>query len=296
MIVKRNELENVPAESILLQFYNNSYNKSSKNAEIHIEIEKVRIYNRNRLNFKGGIIMASITSLGSDNISTLLGSLSSSSQSSSSIYDSISTYRSIVNGSYGKLLTAYYNKTGSSEKTDTTTKNSTTTKIEDQSKVLSSVKEKSDKLATTAAELATTGSKSLFQGDDTSKAVEKVQDFVTDYNNTITAAKSSTDSRTNSRTSAMVENTKDYASKLSNVGITIKDDNTLSVDTDKLKKASMNDLKDVFNGSGSFASTTTQRAARVGAQAALSSSTSSSYTSSATYNTTNLQNVYNGLA
>jgi hypothetical protein len=240
--------------------------------------------------------MASITSLGSDNISTLLGSLSSSSSQTSSIYDSIGTYRSIVNGSYGKLLTTYYKKVVNSDQTDTTTKSSTTTKVEDQAKVLSSVKEKSDKLATTASELATTGSKSLFQGDDTGKAVEKIQDFVTDYNNTITAAKASTDSRTNSRTSAMVSNTKEYESKLSDIGITLKDDNTLSVDADKLKKASMDDLKAVFNGTGSFAATTTQRAARVGAQAVLSSSTSSSYTSSATYDTTNLQNVYNGLA
>lgn len=243
--------------------------------------------------------MAGITSLGSENVSMLLGSLSRSSSYStgSSIYDNLGTYQSIANGSYGKLLTSYYNKVGKPDwLTQTDKKEDKKVKTEDQAKVLSSVKEKSDKLTTAAAELATTGSKSLFQDKEgkTEKAVEKIQEFVTGYNDTITAAKQSTDSRTNSRVSAMVNNTESYESKLSNIGISIKEDHTLSVDTDKLKKASMEDLKQVFNGTGSFAATTAQRAARVGAQASLSSSTSSTYTSSAVYNTTNVQSVYNG--
>lgn len=244
--------------------------------------------------------MAGITSLGSENVSMLLGSLSSSSASSystSSIYENLGTYKSIANGSYGKLLNAYYDKVGKPEwLTQTDKKENTAAKTEDQAKVLASVKEKSDKLVTAAAELATTGSKSLFADGDgkTDKAVEKIQEFVTGYNDTITAAKQSSDSRTNSRVSAMTSNTQTYENKLSNIGITVKEDYTLSVDTDKLKSASMEDLKEVFNGTGSFAATTAQRASRVGAQAALSSSTSSTYTASAAYNTTNVQSVYNG--
>lgn len=239
--------------------------------------------------------MNSITSLGYDNMSTLFGSLSSSSQSTNSIYDSIGTYKSINNGSYGKLLNAYYKKVGKPEKTDSTSKTSTKkTQVEDQKKLLSSIKTKADELTSSAAELATTGSKSLFKdkGGDTKEAVGKIEDFVEDYNNTITAAKKSTDTRTNSRVSAMVDNTENYKSKLSTIGITVKEDNTLSIDKDKLGKASMEDLKNVFNGVGSFAATTAQRAARVGAQASLASTTSSSYTSSGKYNTTNMQNYY----
>lgn len=241
--------------------------------------------------------MASITSLGSDNISMLLGSLSSSSNSAGSIYDNLGTYKSIANGSYGKLLTSYYDKVGKPERTDNTEKKtSASNATEKQATVLSSVKSKADSLTKTAAELATTGSKSLFKEKDgnTEEAVKKVQEFVTDYNNTITAAKKSSDSRTNSRVNAMVNNTETYENKLSNVGITIEEDNKLSIDTDKLKNASMKELQEVFNGTGSFAATTAQRAARVGAQAAISSSTSSTYTAGGTYNTTNIQSVFNG--
>lgn len=91
----------------------------------------------------------------------------------------------------------------------------------------------------------------------------------------------------------MVSNTENYKNKLSDIGITLKEDNTLSINKDKLEKASMEDLKSVFNGTGSFAATTAQRAARVEAQASLSSTTSSSYTASGKYNTTNVQSYYN---
>ena len=127
--------------------------------------------------------MSSITSLGADNISTLLGSLSSST-GTSSIYNSIGTYKSIVNGSYGKLLNAYYDEVGTPKKLDTTDKSSVKKPtVENQAKVLSSVKTKTDELTSSAAELATTGSKSLFKDSDgnTEKAVEKIQEFVTDY-------------------------------------------------------------------------------------------------------------------
>lgn len=241
--------------------------------------------------------MASITSLGSDNISMLLGSLSSSSSSTGSIYDNLGTYKSIANGSYGKLLNSYYDKVGKPEWIDSTEKKDSTSKktIKEQAAALSSIKTKADSLTSSAAELGTTGSKSLFKNKDgnTEEAVKKIQEFVTDYNDTITAAKKSSDSRTNSRVSAMINNTETYESRLSNVGITIKEDNTLSVDTDKLKKASMEELQKVFNGTGSFAATTAQRAARVGAQAAISS-TSSTYTAGGTYNMTNVQSVFSG--
>lgn len=234
------------------------------------------------------------SSLGYDNMSMLFGSLSSS-QGMGNIYDTIGTYKSIKNGSYGKLLNAYYDKVGKPEKVDSTSKTSKKTQVEDQKKVLSSVKSNSNKLTTSAAELATTGSKSLFKDKDgdTKEAVSKIEDFVKDYNNTITAAKKSTDTRTNSRVSAMVDNTENYKNKLSNIGIELKEDNTLSIDKDKLGKASMDDLKSVFNGVGSFAATTAQRAARVEAQASIASTTNSSYTASGKYNTTNVQNYYN---
>lgn len=239
--------------------------------------------------------MNSMTSLGYDNMSMLFGSLSSSSQSTGSIYDSIGTYKSIKNGSYGKLLNAYYDKVGKPERTESKGKtNVKKTEVEDQKKLMSSIKIKANELTSSAAELATTGSKSLFKDKDgdTKEAVSKIEDFVEDYNNTITAAKKSTDNRTNSRVSAMVENTENYKSKLSTIGISLKEDNTLSIDKDKLGKASMDDLKSVFNGVGSFAATTAQRAARVQAQASLASTTSSSYTASGRYNTTNVQNYY----
>ncbi len=231
--------------------------------------------------------MNSMTSLGYDNMSMLFGSLSSSSQSTGSIYDSIGTYKSIKNGSYGKLLNAYYDKVGKPERTESKGKtNVKKTEVEDQKKLMSSIKTKANELTSSAAELATTGSKSLFKDKDgdTKEAVSKIEDFVEDYNNTITAAKKSTDNRTNSRVSAMVDNTENYKSKLSTIGISLKED--------KLGKASMDDLKSVFNGVGSFAATTAQRAARVQAQASLASTTSSSYTASGRYNTTNVQNYY----
>lgn len=241
--------------------------------------------------------MASMFSLGASNVSMLLGSTSSS-YGMNSIYDSIGTYNSIRSGSYGKLLRTYYKEVQPYKETDKTSSNKKNSdKVESQAKVLAKVKTKTDQLASTATELATTGSKSLFKADDksTDKAVEKAQEFVKDYNETIKALKSSTDTSTNKRAASMVENTENYERQLSRVGITIKDDNTLSVDSDQLKSASYDDLKRVFNGSGSFASTTAQKASMVGGQAAIAATRPSTYTSHAAYSSTNLDNLFDGM-
>ncbi len=61
------------------------------------------------------------------------------------------------------------------------------------------------------------------------------------------------------QTNNLIKYTSANESKLKEVGITINDDNTLSLDKDILKGSNIDDLTSLFKGSGSYASTISSR-------------------------------------
>lgn len=218
-------------------------------------------------------------------------SSSSSSNGLSSIYNSLGDYNSINSGSYKKLLTAYYKNTDddSTTKTTTTTKKTTSATV---NQTMTAVKKKTDALQDAAATLLETGKDSVFASEDKTEMVSAVKDFVTAYNNTLTeTADASGDVATNA--TYMINSTKAYEKSLAEIGITIGDDNKLSVDEEKLTNADTTKVKSLMNSSSSFVGQTVKKAIKIGAAAQNAANGVGTYSSTGSYNYLNMSDYFN---
>lgn len=218
----------------------------------------------------------------------------------------LSDYASIRNGSYKKLLKAYYakqdntNSSSSSNKTDKT--DSTDTK--DKTKV-STAKSAATKLSSTAKSLYTdsslfqkkdiettdeNGKKTTTKDYDRDAIYKKVNEFVDSYNSMVKSADNASNASVTSATRNMTNQTAVYKKMLSKVGVTINSDNTLSIDKNAFQKADMSDVKTLFSGTNSFAHQTSTKASSIANYASGYLSSSSLYTNRAT---TYMDNTYN---
>lgn len=205
----------------------------------------------------------------------------------SGLYSALTDYSSIKTGGYGKLLKAYYanQSASSSESSSTTTEKDTLSTTTD--KKLTLVKSSADDLKESAAKLTETGEKSLFteaQTAVTDDMYKAVTSFVSDYNDVMKTASSSSSSNVSRNASNLAQLSNVLTKSLSEVGITINTDNTLSVNETKFKEADVNKVATLFNGSNSYADMVSQRADFIG-NAAVKASTSSGalYGSDGTY-------------
>ncbi len=231
--------------------------------------------------------MSTINGYDSNSISTLFSSLSTSSSSSSSSTDGIlginlADYASIKNGSYSKLLNAYY--AVDDEETKTNSKNDT----DDTDQTLKSIKSSTEDLKESAQALY--GSKSLFTADangeyDMEAIYEKVSAFIEDYNSTVESVGSAETESIAKAGANMVNATNEYADMLGKLGITIsKSDYTLSIDKEAFLSSSISDVKSMFSGVGSFAYQVGAKASRINSTVADKVSASGYYSSSAGVN------------
>ena len=206
--------------------------------------------------------MSSFGISGTSDYSSLFSSLSTSStNSTNSSSNLLADYASIKNGSYAKLAKSYYgkssnSKTAANEKAEA----EKATKLE-----LSSTKNASSKLASAASAL---DDKSLFEnkittkdkdGNETTdydreKISKLVNNFVDSYNALVKNGGDSTNNSVLRSSLTMVNTTKVNENLLNKAGITIGEDNTLSIDEDALKKADISTLKTLFSGHSSYAS------------------------------------------
>lgn len=183
---------------------------------------------------------------------------------------SLSDYALIKNGSYGKLMKAYY-----SQGDDSSGRNSAVNKVinggsADKATTITALKGSSDKLAGAAEDLTTTGKDSLFvekdittkdengvettaKGYDKDAIYKKVSEFVDAYNSVLSAAGKSDNVRVLNTGANMTTMTAANESMLSKVGITIGEDNKLSIDEKAFKEADMGSVKTMFNGVTSYA-------------------------------------------
>ncbi len=183
---------------------------------------------------------------------------------------SLSDYALIKSGSYGKLMKAYY-----SQSDESSSKNSAVSKLvsgssTDQATTITALKSSSEKLSKAAQELTATGKDSLFvekdittkdengvesttKGYDKDTIYKKVSEFVDSYNSVLSAAGKSDNSKVLSTGANMTTMTAANEDMLAKVGITIGDDNKLSIDEKAFKEADMSSVKTMFNGVTSFA-------------------------------------------
>lgn len=214
--------------------------------------------------------------------SNLFTSFRTSNTSSSS--NLLGEYMSIQNGSYKKLLNAYYakvDKKGSSSDSSDSTKYGNSKLSKTERVEYTTAKSDADALKASADELRAGGKNSLFQKvtktvkDDKTGEEKKVTDydrdaiakavkgFVEDYNKVVDSASEPDSLVMLRRTMQMTSLTKANSSQLSRVGIKIGSNNQLSVDEEKLKKADINTLKTLFQGSSSYVAQVSKKAADI---------------------------------
>ena len=199
---------------------------------------------------------------------------------------SLSDYASIKNGSYGKLLKAYYAQ-------------------EDAQKVYSNqdsvqkstmIKSGADALKKSADALMddslwekkkltkkdeTTGEESEIEDYDWDKITKAVKAFISDYNDVIEQAGESNSKEVLRNAVWMTGTTEANENVLSKIGITVGKGNKMELDEEKLKSSDIGTLKTLFTGHNSFASKVSTKASSISNAAAWSSGT---YKSNGTYN------------
>ncbi|MCR4589942.1 MAG: flagellar filament capping protein FliD [Lachnospiraceae bacterium] len=230
--------------------------------------------------------MSNTISSGSD-MSYLFGGTSST--KGATLYDSLSDYASLKNGSAAKLYKAYYAKEDPNSKE---VKNSiSTTEKNGYNTVKSSAEDLSaavDKLSSSSlyakGKYEKTGSdgKKTESEYDYDKIYSAVKDFADSYNALIKNGSSENLASLNEVTVRMLKNTKTNSALLSSVGISVGNDGTLSIDRDKFNRAEISSVKSLFSGSGSFADSTASRASVMKNSAANKLSTSKVYNAEGT--------------
>lgn len=220
--------------------------------------------------------------------SNLFSSLFSTSSSgkSTGTNNYLADYASIKNGSYGKLMKAYYAKTSSSEKSSSSDAISSitgTTTSKDSADTLAKIQSSTDSLKDAADKLLVKGSKSVFESEDEDALYKAVSSFVDNYNSVLTNAGNSNSTSILQKTLTMVNATKANENLLSKVGITIGEDNSLSIDKEAFQSANKSSVKTLFNQTGSYGYSVSASASFINFKADTEAAKANTYSSMGNY-------------
>lgn len=199
------------------------------------------------------------------------------SNNSTNLYSLFSERASIKNGTYKRLLKSYFGTVGGDSDGKSATRKSRGSDIIDKL-----LKEKMyptvSKETTEANSNLTSGLNSLqssvsaLQKDSTyedtengataaDKVVSAVKSYVTSYNDTVTASKSSTLTNKTAYVANMMSTTSKYSKELAEIGVSLKQDGTLQLDETKLKSADISKVQKLFSSENiqSYGSTIASR-------------------------------------
>lgn len=249
-----------------------------------------------------------------NDVSYLFSSLGSNAANVASS-DFLGQYASIKNGSYAKLMKAYYGQNSSSAvkslAKDTVKRGNTLTS--EETRAVTKIQSSTDALKESADVLLSKGSNSVFNLKDITEkdanGVETtrkdydidaiynaVNQFAKDYNSVLDAVDGvdikSVQNRTDSLLGATVQNLK----LLNKIGITVDKNGKMSVDKEAFSKSNMSTVKSLFQGSGSYGYQVSAQASMMNFAADREASKANTYTVKGrygnTYNTGNLYNSY----
>lgn len=243
--------------------------------------------------------MRGISMYDSSSVSTLFSSLGSSKSTGSGLFGiNLSEYASIRSGSYGKLMRSYFSmdSTKGTSKSDDSTKNTiedlatTTSTSKDSTKTLAAIESDAKELTDSAKALYTRSNNKVFTKDsggsyDKDKIYKAVKRFADDYNSMLDTAGKSSTNRISRSVSSMKNETSYNEKPLKEIGITV-DEKTgkLSVDETTFKSADTEKIKNLFNGTGSYAYSVATKAAMTESYAKSEAAKSNTYTKNGTYN------------
>lgn len=216
---------------------------------------------------------------------TLFGGTSDTSSTGNFLGD----YTSIKNGSYGKLLKAYYAKQDAEKKSG---KGDSSQKLKLMKSSADSLKKSADALNNPSLwekkkikkKDEATGEEKEVEDYDWNAITKAVKSFIKDYNDVVGKAGDSNTKDVLRNAAWMTNMTNKSSGLLEKVGITIGSGNKLELDEDALKKADISYLKTVFTGYNSFASKISQKAAGISSEA--NRATAATYTSSGAHSNT----------
>lgn len=217
--------------------------------------------------------------------SYLFSGLNTSKNGSAGNLNFLSDYAAIKNGSYGKLMKAYYAETGSGDAVKKLARSSNSVS-KDDTETLTKVKSATDDLKESADKLLTKGSKSVWAEDDMEKVYSAVNDLVKDYNSVLDTMDKTNSTSILSRAKSMVNNTKVNEKLLSKVGVSINGDNSLSIDKKAFLEADKETVKNLFNGNGSFAYRLSASASMMNYAAEKEADKAATYTGTGAYGNT----------
>ena len=199
--------------------------------------------------------------------SALLGGTANSSGSL------LSDYASLKNGSYGKLMKAYYEQQNAEK---ASLSGDTPQKLTLMRSGADALKKSADALNDASLwekkkfkEIdEETGEEIEVEDYDWDNITKKVKSFIDNYNSLVDKMGSS-DTKNLLRNAAWMTNITDKAKNLlSKAGITIGRGNKLELDEDALKEADITTLKSLFTGYGSFTDKIAQKAENISKEAA----------------------------
>lgn len=214
-----------------------------------------------------------------------------------SMQNFLTDYAAIKNGSYYKLMKAYY---GGNEKISPLVNNdekSTKATEREESKKLTRIQSSSDELKEIADTLMSNGSKSVFnlvektdeegnkyKGYDTDAIFKQVSKFVESYNGLIDSADDTTSESIEKAVKNLMTTTMSNHKFLSKIGITLGKDSRLSISEDAFKKADMGEVKSLFQGTNSYAYQVSARASMVDYAATREAAKANTYNRNGSYN------------
>ncbi|MCR5416388.1 MAG: hypothetical protein K6E79_06310 [Pseudobutyrivibrio sp.] len=205
-----------------------------------------------------------INSFGYNSISSLFGGTSSSSNSLG-LAGSLTDLSLIKSGAYGKLTRAYYDKIDSGDSTSSTDKSSKANTA--ATSALSEIKNDSAALSKATDELLAKDKNSIWNKVETTdengntttdydkdKIYKALSSFVDAYNDLVDSGQEADSTNVLTQVAGMVTGTSSTLSTLGKAGIYLTKNNHLEIDEDFLKNdADMTTVKDLFNGTGSYA-------------------------------------------
>lgn len=193
--------------------------------------------------------------------SYLFQSLSSSNGGTANL-NFLSDYASLKNGSYAKLMKAYYGTGQDSGTTVSSTKSSSKNilkKLEEEKKnpkvskdVQTANSNLTSGLSSMKGSLSTLQSSSTYTDTENGKSASDkvtsaVKAFVSDYNNVVSAAKGSTLTNKTAYVANMMSSTAANSGKLAEIGVRVNTNGTLEIDEAKLKAADLSKVQELFS-------------------------------------------------
>ena len=269
-----------------------------------------------------------ISSMNSDSFNTLFSSLAKPT-GVNALSSVVGDMNSIKNGSYGKLLKSYFSidsdkdvkkpknledyksfkRTDYEEKKAAEYEKKKAEEAKKNDASLNSSTSKTEKTAATAAAALSDSVAALQNTDlykektvkdsagnetkevDKDKIVSAVKDYVTNFNDMVETGSASSSSGVKTGVKNMGSNTRASSRDLEKIGISV-DSKTgkLSVDEDKLKEATADSIKNIFNGAQSYGNNISKNLSSISYYANTATSGNGGYNSSGKYNSGTISN------